>query len=112
MVIYMVERIVGLVVCLLCAFPLFIMAHYNKNSKEPIVFWAGDEKRLKRIIKNVEGYNAEISHLYAKCVLAFVICGILFLVWPVLGCAVVVFCATIGIYIVWRLYQKILAKYL
>ena len=71
--------IVGLVSCLLCAFPLFVMGYYNKNSREPIVFWAGD-KGLKEKVKDIQGYNDEMSKLYIRCALAFVAAGILCLI--------------------------------
>ena len=53
------EGIVGLVCCILCSFPLFVMGHYNKNSREPLTFWAGD-KSLKEKVKDIQGYNNEI----------------------------------------------------
>ena len=60
------EGIVGLVCCILCAFPLFVMGHYNKNSRDPLTFWAGD-KSLKEKVKDIQGYNNEISKLYKMC---------------------------------------------
>lgn len=41
--------IIGLVCCILCAFPLFVIGHYNKNSREPITFWAGDKSFKENI---------------------------------------------------------------
>ena len=58
-------EIVGLISCLLCAFPFFVIGYYQKDSKEPIVFWAGDST-LKETVKNIQGYNREISKLYIK----------------------------------------------
>lgn len=107
----MVERIIGMFCCLLCAWPFFIVSYFNKDSKEPMGFWTGDAKKIKSMVKNVKDYNCEMSHLYAKCSLAFVITGILFLIDTILGVAGVVFDCTAGIYIVWRLYKNILSKY-
>ncbi|MBO5032377.1 MAG: hypothetical protein J6D08_10915 [Lachnospiraceae bacterium] len=107
----MIGRIIGMVCCFLCAFPLFIISHYNRDSREPIVFWAGDEKKIKAGIKNVKDYNYEMSRLYVKCSLAFVIVGILCLIHPAIGLIGIVFNCTIGVYMVWRLYKEILSRY-
>lgn len=37
----MVGKIIGLVSCLMCAFPFLIISVYNKDSREPINFWSG-----------------------------------------------------------------------
>lgn len=50
------EGIVGLVCCILCAFPLFVVGYYNRNSREPITFWAGD-KNLKVKVKDIQEYS-------------------------------------------------------
>ena len=74
----MFAKIIGFFSCLLCAFPLFIMGVYGKDSLEPITFWTGDTT-LKGKVCDVKSYNAELSSLYKKCALAFVITGIFFL---------------------------------
>lgn len=51
----MVGRIIGLVCCLLCAFPFFVINIYNKDSSEPIGFWSGDVS-LKDKVKDIKGY--------------------------------------------------------
>jgi hypothetical protein len=73
----MVERMVGLVCCLLCAFPFLIIGIYNKDSKEPINFWAGDNT-LKEKIKDIGNYNIEVANLYKKFAMVFFLTGILF----------------------------------
>ena len=52
----MVGKIIGLVSCLMCAFPFLIISVYNKDSREPINFWSGDTT-LKSKVKNVVEYN-------------------------------------------------------
>ena len=104
------EGIVGLVCCILCAFPFIIMGHYNKNSREPIIFWAGD-KSLKEKVKDIQGYNNEISKLYIKCALVFVTTGILCLIKFWFGIICVLFESTLGIYVVWRIYKNILLRH-
>ena len=38
----MLGRIIGLISCLMCAFPFLVIGVFNKDSKEPISFWSGD----------------------------------------------------------------------
>lgn len=105
-----VGRIVGLISCLMCAFPFLIISIYNKNSKEPINFWSGDTT-LKSKVKNVCDYNKEMAMLYKKCAIAFLITGIGFLLVPVIGVIMLCFDCTVGIYLVYRKYKKILGLY-
>lgn len=80
----MAERIIGLVCCLLCAFPFFVIGIYNKDSREPIHFWSGDVS-LKNKVKDVKGYNTEMTGLYKKCAFFFLMAGILFVILPIAG---------------------------
>lgn len=106
----MVERIIGLVACILCANPFFIISVYNRDSKEPINFWSGDTS-LKAKVKNVCDYNKEMALLYQKCAIAFLITGAGFFVMPVIGVGMLCFDCTFGIYLVYRKYKKILEIY-
>ncbi|MBQ8230926.1 MAG: hypothetical protein IJZ34_03205 [Lachnospiraceae bacterium] len=106
----MVGRIVGLVSCIMCAFPFFIISIYNKDSKEPINFWSGDTT-LKAKVKNVEEYNKEMALLYKKCAIAFLITGAGFFTMPIVGVIMICFDCTVGIYLVYRNYKRILYLY-
>lgn len=106
----MLGGIVGLVCCILCAFPCLIMGFSDKNSREPIVFWARD-KNLKEKVKDIQGYNDEISKLYIKCALAFVAAGIMCLIHLWLGVFFVLLESTLGIYVAWKLYKDILLRH-
>lgn len=106
----MIGRSIGLISLIMCAVPFFIIAQFDKNSKTPINFWAGDNT-LKDKVKDVEDYNKEMAALYKKCAIAFLLCGIVFFVFPVAGVVVLVLICTVGIYIVYREYKKILSKF-
>lgn len=106
----MVEKIIALVACLMCALPFLIIAKYNKNSRDPISFWSGDTS-LKDKVKNVQDYNKEMSALYLKCAIAFLITGIGFLIATLIGIVLLCFDCTLGIYVAYRVYKKILTKY-
>lgn len=104
------EGMIGLVSCLLCAFPLFVIGYFGKSSREPISFWSGD-KTLKEKVNNVEEYNSEIAKLYRNCALAFAVTGVVWIVYWWLGMILILLECTAGIYIVWKLYKKILSRY-
>lgn len=104
-------RIIGLVACVMCAFPFLIISVYNRDSKEPINFWSGDTS-LRAKVKNVCDYNKEMALLYKKYAIAFLIAGAGFLVMTEIGAGMVCFNCTFGIYLVYRKYKKILKMYL
>lgn len=106
----MVGNIVGLISCLMCAFPFLILSVYGKNSNEPINFWSGD-MTLKSKVGDVKGYNKEMAALYKKCAAAFLIAGIGCLLLPVAGIIMVCLDCTAGLYLVYRSYKKILGKW-
>ena len=106
----MVERIVGLIACIMCAIPFLIISRYGRSSRTPIPFWSGDTS-LKSKLKDVQGYNEQMVKLYGKCALAFVITGVCFFFLEWLGISLLIFDCSLGIYIVYRCYKKILAQY-
>lgn len=106
----MVERIIGLVSCFMCAVPFLIISKYDKDSSTPINFWSGDTT-LKSKVKNVKEYNKEMAALYKKCAIAFLLTGIGFVLIPALGVVLLCLDCTVGIYIVWRCYKKLLKRY-
>ena len=106
----MVGRIVGLICCLLCAFPFFVISIYNKDSSEPVNFWSGDTSLQDRV-KDVKSYNAEMVGLYKKCASCFLLAGILFVIFPAAGIVLTVFDCSVGIYWAYRVYKKILDRY-
>ena len=119
----MVGRIAAFISCVMCAIPFLIIAIYAKDSKEPINFWSGDTT-LKSKVRNVQGYNKEMALLYKKCSIAFLVTGTGFLIMPVTGvimaCLIVMpvvgaillcFDCTLGIYLMYKNYKRILNLY-
>lgn len=105
----MAERIIGILVCVLCAFPFYALS-LNKNSHEPINFWSGDSS-LKDKVQNVAAYNKEMSALYKMYAVAFVIAGLVYLIYPLAGFALLLLDCTAGIYALYKGYKRILHKY-
>lgn len=106
----MAGRIVGLISCVMCAIPFLIIAIYNKDSKEPINFWSGDTT-LKGKVRNVKDYNREMALLYKRYSIAFLITGICFIVTPIVGVILIGFDCTLGIYLMYKNYKRILSLY-
>lgn len=106
----MLERLIGMAVCLLCAFPFLVLGVYGKDSLEPVTFWTGD-KSLKEKVKDLKGYNKEMSKLYKIYALAFVIVGIGWLIHPILGVILMILNLTVGIYFIFKKYKEILGRY-
>ena len=104
------ERTIGAVCCLLCAF-LWYGIPCNRDSREPISFWSGEEEKLKATVRDVQAYNGEMARLYRKCSLACVLSGMLFLLLPLPGGISPGFGCTVGRYLVRRAYKKVLGKY-
>ena len=106
----MFGRIVGLICGLMCAFPFWVIGTFNKDSREPISFWSGDTS-LRAKVTNVKDYNYEMAKVYRIYALAYVVMGLMFFAATYIGIAVLILNCTLGIYIVYRSYKKILAKY-
>lgn len=106
----MLERIVMLFCCLLCAFPLFVVSKYDKDGNEPMGFWTND-KSLKSKVKNVSEYNKEMAALYKKYAYALVLAGVGGLIHMMIGLVLLGVVCTVGIWLLYRGYKKILAKY-
>ena len=106
----MVGRIIGLVCCLLCAFPFFALSIYNKDSDEPINFWSGDTS-LKDKVKDVKSYNMDMVGLYRNCAVFFLLNGILLVIFPVAGIVLLVLGCSVGIYLAYRVYRGILERH-
>lgn len=107
----MIGGLIGFVACLMCAIPFFIISKYEKDSREPINFWSGDES-LEKKVKNVKEYNREMAALYQKCAVAFLVAGLGCLFYMGLGILILGLECTVGIYLVYRKYKKILEQYM
>lgn len=106
----MAGRIISFICYLFCAVPFWVIATYNKDSKDPISFWSGDNS-LKEKVKNVAAYNREMAALYNKYAWTFAAAAVGGAVHPLLGAIMMALSCTIGIFLVYRVYKKILQKY-
>ena len=104
------DSVVGFISCLMCAIPFFIISKYEKDSRDPITFWSGD-KTLKKKVKDVKNYNGEMAVVYRKCAWAFMLAGVGCLIYMPIGVGLICLECTVGIYVVWRIYKKVLEKY-
>ena len=106
----MVGNIIGAACYLLCALPFWVIAKYQVNSKDPISFWSGDTS-LKNKVKNVPDYNREMAALYKKYAWTYVAAAVAGVIHPLAGVAILVPVCLGGIFVVYRVYKKILQKY-
>ena len=106
----MAGRIISVICYLLCAIPFWAIAKYQKESKDPISFWSGDTS-LQEKVKNVPDYNREMAALYKKYAWAYVAAAMAGAAHPLAGVAVLVPVCTVGIWLVYRTYKRILEKY-
>jgi len=106
----MIGKIISMVSCLLCAIPFFIISVYGKDSHTPITFWAGDGS-LDKKVRNIKDYNGEMAHLYKVCAAAFAAAGLCCLLHMALGVIAIILECTVGLYLVYQKYKKILGRY-
>lgn len=102
------ELIIAFICCGLCALPLFIIAFFGEHDNKPINFWAGD-KSLE--VDDVEGYNRSMATLYKRCALILIVTPVLIILHTYIFIGILCFECTVGIYIVYKQYKKMLNKY-
>lgn len=106
----MVGQCIGCFSCMLCAIPFFVIAKLGKEGKDPIAFWSGDTS-LKNIIVNVKEYNRGIAKLYNYYGLVFAVSGILMLFAPIFGLILCLVNSSLGIFVVFKVYKKLVNRY-
>ena len=108
------EEVVGQVIycfCLLvCALAFILIPLLNKETKEPIGFWSGDTS-LKDQVKDVENYNKKMTKLYLCYGLCYVIAALIVFISFTISIVILIFNVTIGIFIVYKIYKRILNEY-
>ncbi len=106
----MAGRIIGFFCCLLCGTAFLLIVLAEKDGREPMSFWTGDES-LKGKVTDVPGYNREMSRLYRQYGYAYLLIGGLWLIFPAAGVAGLFLNVSAGTYLVYRKYRRILRKY-
>ena len=106
----MIGQCIGCFSCMLCAIPFFVIAKLGKDGKNPIAFWSGDTS-LKNIIQNVKEYNKGMAKLYNYYGLSFALAGLIMLFAPMLGIALCMVNCSLGIFVVFKMYKKLVNQY-
>lgn len=107
----MLARIVMFFCFLLYGAPFLLIAAVQKNGNTPIPFWSGGEDKLRDTVTDCKGYNAEMARLYRQYGGLIVIAAICALINPLVGMILFGAGCTVGIYLVYKRYKMILAKY-
>ena len=104
----------GKIICaisfLMCAVPWWGIAKFGKDGKDPISFWSGDAS-LKGKVKDVAAYNREMAKVYTIYGWAYFAAVPGAVAHPLVGVAIMGLDITVGLFLVYRTYKKILAKY-
>lgn len=98
-------------VCLACFFPFYMFAYLGKDSRSPMHFWNGDDEKLKKAVSDVPAYNRDMAAAYRRFSFSFLLCGAISPVSPAIGILTLLVLCSGGFYLLWRKYQRILAKY-
>lgn len=106
----MAAKIISFICYMLCAIPFWVIAKHGKNGQDPISFWTGDTS-LKDKVKDVAAYNREMAALYTAFGWVFFVAAVGSVVHPLVGVGIAVVASTVGIFVLYRVYKKILAKY-
>ena len=93
-----------------CAVCFWAVAKFGKNGKDPISFWNGDTS-LKGKVKDVPAYNREMAKVYTIYGWTYAAAAVAGVVHPLAGVAILLPDITVGIFLVYRCYKKILQKY-
>lgn len=107
----MAEKIILTFVCLLCAFPFYMLAWIGKDSKTPMHFRNSDDEMLRSSVRDVSGYNREMSGAYRCYSLVFLLCATLSALLPAAGLTALLLQASLGLLLLWRKHRAILRKY-
>ena len=106
----MAGRIICAIAFFICAVPFWVIAKFGKDGKDPISFWSGDTT-LKGKVTDVPAYNREMAALYNQYGWAYAVAAAGSLVWLYLGLGILALDMTVGIFLVYRAYKKILSKH-
>lgn len=107
----MAQRIILALVCLLCAFPFYMLSWIGKDSRKPMHFRNGDEEMLTAAIRDVAGYNREMAAAYRFYSLIFLLCAVLCALLPAAGLAALLLQASLGLLLLWKKHRAIVKKY-
>lgn len=106
----MIGRIISCGSILSTAVAFELIAKYGKDSKEPISFWSGDTS-LKNKVTDVPAYNREMAALYKKYAVSMFVAAAGCVVHSLVGLGIFLVDITLGLFLVYRAYKKILSKY-
>ena len=107
----MIGQIIGCFCCVLCALPFFYLSWEGKQTDAaPLSFWSGDDS-IKDKVKDIPAYNAEMSRLFLYTAAAFSAAALLCLIFPIAGIILVCINSTVGIWVIYKIYSRILKKY-
>lgn len=103
-------RLIFCLVLCICG-TAFILQLTTASDTYPLNFWAGENERLRKTIKDILSYNKEMKKVYMCYAGVFYIGGLFSLFSVMAGGTVLMLNSTLGLFIVYLQYKKIPKKY-
>ena len=107
----MFPRIIGALVSLLCATPFYALALGRSDPRNPIPFWSGDDDRLRDKLSDIPAYNREMAALYTRFAGVLLANALIAGVWPGASFVLLIAELAVGLFLIYRRYRALLAKY-
>lgn len=104
----MAGRIILSLCCFLCAGAYFLNGRLCRICSSPVAFWTGGETALKTTVKDPVRYNREMGSAFRWYAIAWLICGLLGALSPLAGIIGMIAVLTLGLFLLWKRYRKIL----
>ena len=105
----MAGRIILALCCLLCASGFFLAGYLTRISSAPVQFWTGSEEKLKETLQDVPGYNRKMGTAFRLYAAAWLFCDLLGAAYPPAGVLGITALCTLGLYLLYRRYRKIVS---
>lgn len=107
----MSSQIIIALACGLCAVPFCLIGYLGTISKTPLHFWNGDEKKLKKVIRDVPGYNRRMGAAYRWYGTAFLFCGLVGAFSAPAGIIGIGTLCPLGLWLLWKRHRRLLEEY-
>ena len=107
----MFPRIIGALVSLLCATPFYALVLGRSDPHTPIPFWSGDDDRLRDKLSDIPAYNREMAALYTRFAGVLLANALIAGVWPDASFVLLIAILAVGLFLIYRRYRALLAKY-
>lgn len=107
----MIYRILITLSSILCAIAFLLIARLGAIQNTPLAFWSGDQQKLQKQVKDIPGYNRKMAAAFRWYAGAFLVCAAAGSLFPLLGLIGLVAVCTLGLFLLYTTYRRILGRY-